>query len=87
MWILFDDARPGGAAPRLYREPRAMVVARTVDEVVPALEEVRRAVAGGAHAAGYLAYEAGHALDPKLAASARAGEGPLLAFGLYSQSE
>ena len=87
MWILFDDARPGGAKPRLYRAPRAMVVARCIDEVVPALEEVRAAVAGGAHAAGWLAYEAGHAFDPKLAASVRRSNGPLLSFGLYDGFE
>ena len=43
----------------------------------------RRRSRAGAHAAGYLAYEAGHALDPKLAASARQGDGPLLSFGLF----
>ncbi len=87
MWILFDDARPGGATPRLYRAPRAMVVAHRIDEVVPALERVRAGVAAGAHAAGWLAYEAGHAFDPKLAASFRASGGPLLSFGFYDGFE
>ncbi|MDQ3145077.1 MAG: aminodeoxychorismate synthase, component I, partial [Pseudomonadota bacterium] len=87
MWILFDDARPGGAPPRLYRDPRAVIAARTIDEVVPALEQVRAGVAKGAHAAGYLAYEAGHALDPKLRSSMRGGEGPLLLFGLFDRAE
>ena len=83
MWILFDDARAGGAKPRLYRAPRAVVVAHALDEVLPALERVRAAVRAGAHAAGWLAYEAGHAFDPKLEASFRSGDGPLLSFGLY----
>jgi para-aminobenzoate synthetase/4-amino-4-deoxychorismate lyase len=89
MWILFDDARGrdgarrGGAALRLYAKPRETVVARALDQVGPALDRIREAVAGGAHAAGYLAYEAGHALDPKLAESARQAAGPLLAFGLF----
>ena len=87
MWILFDDARPGGATPRLYRAPRDVVVARRLEEVVPALEEVRAAVAAGAHAAGWMAYEAGHAFDPKLAASTRDSNGPLLCFGLYDGFE
>ena len=87
MWILFDDARPDGAKPRLYRAPGSVVVAQRIDEVVPALEQVRSAVAGGAHAAGWLAYEAGHAFDPKLAASMREIEGPLLCFGLYDGFE
>ena len=83
MWILFDDARPGGARPRLYREPAKVVVAHELNEVGPALEQVRAGVASGAHAAGWLAYEAGHAFDPKLAASFRKASGPLLSFGLY----
>jgi para-aminobenzoate synthetase/4-amino-4-deoxychorismate lyase len=87
MWMLFDDARPGGARPRLYARPRSIVVARRLDEVMPALEEVRRGVAAGLHAAGYLAYEAGHAFDAALAASAREGDGPLLSFGLYDGVE
>ena len=87
MWILFDDARPGGAAPRLYRAPQSVVVARRIEEVVPALEQVRAAVAAGAHAAGWLAYEAGHAFDPALTDSFRGGDGPLLSFGLYDGFE
>ena len=87
MWILFDDAREGGAPPRLYRSPRERVVARSIDEVMPALDRVAQALAAGAHAAGYLAYEAGHAFDPCLAASARVGDGPLLAFGLFDGFE
>lgn len=87
MWILFDDAREGGASPRLYREPREIVVARELDELLPALEKIRAGLQAGRHAAGYLAYEAGHAFDPKLRACARKGEGPLLCFGLFDGFE
>ncbi len=81
-FLLFDDARPGGAA-RLYRDPARLIVANSLDEVRPALAELRAAVRGGAHAAGYLAYEAGQALEPRLAEGARLGDGPLLWFGLF----
>jgi para-aminobenzoate synthetase/4-amino-4-deoxychorismate lyase len=87
MHILFDDAREGGARPRLYAGPSAVITAWDVDEVVPALQQVQAGVAAGRHAAGYLAYEAGHAFDPKLAGSARRGEGPLLCFGLFDGLE
>jgi para-aminobenzoate synthetase/4-amino-4-deoxychorismate lyase len=83
MWILFDDARQGGTPPRLYRDPVERIVARDIGEVEPALERVRAGLKAGRHAAGYLGYEAGHALDPKLAASARRDDGPLLSFGLF----
>ena len=83
MRILFDDAREGGASPRLYARLSTVIIAREVGEVVPALDRVRAGLAAGKHAAGYLAYEAGHAFDPKLSASTRRGEGPLLCFGLF----
>ena len=87
MWILFDDARPGGASPRLYREPVVTVVAHGLAEVVPALERIRSGLREGKHAAGYLAYEAGYAFDPALRSTARACDGPLLRFGLFDRFE
>jgi para-aminobenzoate synthetase/4-amino-4-deoxychorismate lyase len=68
-FILLDDARPTGASDaRLYRAPVEVVVARRAEEVEPALARIdalRRA--RGAMLAGYLAYEAGLALEPRLA--------------------
>jgi para-aminobenzoate synthetase/4-amino-4-deoxychorismate lyase len=81
-FVLFDDARSGARA-RLYQRPREQIVARSMAEVRPALDRLQQATRAGAHAAGYLAYEAGYALDPALAASVRQGEGPLLCFGLF----
>ena len=88
-FVLFDDARSEGVAARLYRKPRGAISARTIDEVVPALESLREAVRDGAHAAGFLAYESGYALDPALAREAAtvAGSAPLLWFGLFDAFE
>ena len=64
---------------RLYRRPAETIEARRPEEVAPALERLR-----GRHAAGFIGYEAGHALEPKLAPLARAGDGPpLLWFGIF----
>ena len=86
-FILLDDARPDGVSPaRLYENPREVVVARTVDEVLPALERIDNLRGAGLHLAGYLAYEAGLALEPKLAALTppRTGAtGPLVWFGAF----
>jgi len=87
MLILFDDAREHGAIPRLYREPSDIIVAKELDEVLPALEQVRDGLRAGKHAAGFLAYEAGHAFDPQLRGSARKCAGPLLCFGLFDGYE
>ena len=86
-FILLDDARPDGASPaRLYEGPREVVVARSVDEVLPALARIAGLRGEGLHLAGYLAYEAGLALEPKLAALTppRTGAvGPLVWFGAF----
>ena len=86
-FILLDDARADGTSPaRLYENPREVVVARRVDEVLPALERIAALRRAGAQLAGYLAYEAGLALEPKLAklAPARSGAaGPLVWFGAF----
>ncbi|HYJ81827.1 MAG TPA: aminodeoxychorismate synthase component I [Allosphingosinicella sp.] len=66
---------------RLYRRPSGIVEARRPDEVRPALERLR-----GRHSAGFIGYEAGHALEPRLAPLAIATEAdrpPLLWFGLF----
>lgn len=88
-FVLLDDARAGeGAADALlYEAPRALFVAHRPDEVdsVLAAAEAARVEHGGA-LAGYLAYEAGLALEPKLAelAAARSGAaGPLVWLGLF----
>lgn len=85
-FLLFDDARSGAKA-RLYRAPVGEVRADRMEEVLPALEALQRAIAEGRHAAGFLAYEAGYTLDPALAEAARQGEGPLLWFGLFGGFE
>jgi para-aminobenzoate synthetase/4-amino-4-deoxychorismate lyase len=70
-----------GDRARLYRDPAGIVEARRPEEVRPALDRLR-----GRHCAGFIAYEAGHGLEPKLAPLAReagAEAPPLLWFGLF----
>jgi para-aminobenzoate synthetase/4-amino-4-deoxychorismate lyase len=94
-FILFDDARAAGANDRasdaqLYRSPVDVVVARRADEVAPALARVEELRGQGHHLAGWIAYEAGLALEPRLAplADARTGAaGPLVWFGVFDGFE
>jgi para-aminobenzoate synthetase/4-amino-4-deoxychorismate lyase len=69
----------------VFRGPRSVVEARSVDEVVPALRVVEDAVAAGMHAAGFVAYEAAPAFDPALAVLASDGRLPLLRFALFHE--
>ncbi|RVT95118.1 aminodeoxychorismate synthase component I [Sphingomonas crocodyli] len=78
---MLDDARPGSDGARLFADPCEIIRADTPEEVAPALARLRAAQAEELHAAGYMAFEAGHALEPRLAPLARPGK--LLWFGLF----
>jgi para-aminobenzoate synthetase/4-amino-4-deoxychorismate lyase len=83
-FVLLDDARPGGRA-LLLSEPAEIVETREFGAVRDCLERLR-----GRQAAGFLAYEAGLALEDKLAplrAAPAAEAPPLLWFGLFGKSE
>ncbi|HVQ09290.1 MAG TPA: aminodeoxychorismate synthase component I [Allosphingosinicella sp.] len=83
-FVLLDDARPGGKA-RLFTGLRETIETRDPEEIVDCLERLR-----GTAAAGFLAYEAGHALEAKLAplrAVPAPDELPLLWFGLFDSEE
>ena len=66
-FVLLDDARTDHAsAARLYTDPVRCLSAHTAGELDLLLEELKRASHEGLHAAGYFAYEAGLALEPRL---------------------
>ncbi|NBC96562.1 MAG: aminodeoxychorismate synthase component I, partial [Deinococcus-Thermus bacterium] len=92
--VLLDDARPpvgdGARAPAdalVYERPREVFRAIRADEVADALAaaDAARGETGGT-LAGYIAYEAGLALEPKLmerAATRSGAMGPLVWLGLF----
>lgn len=87
-FVLLDDARVDGAGKaRLYTGAQDIIVARTMEEVAPALARMEALHRDGAALAGFIAYEAGLALEPRLATGTRrraGGEGPLLWFGAFA---
>jgi para-aminobenzoate synthetase / 4-amino-4-deoxychorismate lyase len=85
-FVLLDDARQSNAAPaRLYQKPVRTLVAHTAAELRLLLDELAEAQATGLHAAGYLAYEAGFALETKFAERLKNRDipTPLAWFGLF----
>ena len=83
-FVLLDDARPGGRAV-LYSEPAGTIETRDPGELRDCLRRLE-----GRRAAGFLAYEAGYALEPRLAeiAPPLADDAPpLLWFGLFDRAE
>ena len=88
-FVLLDDARESGAADaHLFDGPAQLFVARRAEEVADVLavaDQARRDTGGTL--AGYIAYEAGLALEPKLLplSEDRSGAaGPLVWLGLFS---
>ncbi len=88
-FVLLDDASAAGmgGAARLYTNPLEVVVAKRPEEVAGALDRLDALSAQGYWLAGAIAYEAGLALEERLAsqAAARCGaDGPLLWFGAFA---
>ncbi len=70
--------------PCQFDTPRRLIVAREVQDVVPALAELDRARAQGAWVAGFASYELGYALEPRLVPLMPSTRRlPLLQFGVY----
>ncbi|MFO1247837.1 MAG: aminodeoxychorismate synthase component I [Alphaproteobacteria bacterium] len=76
MLVILDDG-----PRRVFSAPLAVIRADRADQVPAALAGVTAALAQGRHVAGWLGYELGHALEPRLGDAA--GEGPLLRLGVF----
>ncbi|MDB5664573.1 aminodeoxychorismate synthase component I [Cypionkella sp.] len=81
--ILIEDG-PGGSLA-LFDGAEALIVARAAGDVAPALAALDAARAQGKWIAGYIGYEAGYALEPKLAGLMPPDTVlPLLVFGVFA---
>ncbi|MFN3717568.1 MAG: aminodeoxychorismate synthase component I [Rhizobium rhizophilum] len=82
-YALFRDDRAGTSL--VFAEPETLVVARTADEVEPALAKLEAHRKAGKWLAGYLSYEAGFVFEPKLRPLMEDGrETPLIAMGVFA---
>lgn len=83
-FVLLDDARDEGAAPaRLYTDPVEIITTREVNRVPELLATLK---SRRAHVAGFIAYEAGHGLEPRLShlvSNSADDAPPLLWFGVF----
>ncbi|MGG6296507.1 aminodeoxychorismate synthase component I [Leptolyngbya sp. AN02str] len=73
----------------LFRQPRQILMAHSLSEVVPMLAEVQQQVEQGHYAAGFVTYEAAPAFDSALEVRSPASSSPvpLLWFGLFNAPE
>jgi para-aminobenzoate synthetase / 4-amino-4-deoxychorismate lyase len=83
-FVLLDDARDEGVEPaRLYTDPVEIITTRDVHEVPGLLSGLK---SQGSHVAGFISYDAGHSLEPKLSSLSRSASvdtPPLVWFGLF----
>ena len=84
--VILDDAPAGRIWA--FGEPVGVIRADTPGDVAPALAAVTAAQAGGNFVAGYVSYELGYALEPRLAAlMPQRRSVPLLWFGAFDRAE
>lgn len=88
-FVLLDDARAAPAAPaRLLTDPVEIVTAGTLAEVDAVLAKLDTWQRDGAHAGGYLAYEAGVGLEPAMEGTGPMESGaPLAWFARFARCE
>ncbi|NEY90390.1 aminodeoxychorismate synthase component I [Tabrizicola oligotrophica] len=79
--VLVEDGPAG--LPALFDAAAEVLIARTGAEMPGLLAALDRARADGFWVAGYISYEAGYALEPKLAALEPSGGGPRAVFGVF----
>lgn len=81
-FVLFRDDSENRTT--VFAEPERVVTARTKAEFRRGLAELERAHQAGKWIAGFMAYEAGHLFEEKLAPFAEEGrETPLMSFGIF----
>lgn len=83
--VLVEDGPEG--SPVLFSAPSAVLVAQSGAEVPALLRALDAARADGFWVAGYISYEAGYVLEPKLAALEPTGGGPRAVFGIFKGPE
>jgi para-aminobenzoate synthetase/4-amino-4-deoxychorismate lyase len=81
MLVIWDGA--GGR--RVFRHPQGIIRADSPAEIPAALGAIEDALGQGKHVAGWLGYELGYALEPRLARLTPPG--PLLRLGVFQAPE
>ncbi|HEY8254572.1 MAG TPA: aminodeoxychorismate synthase component I, partial [Rhizomicrobium sp.] len=75
----------GAGGRRVFHRPLDVIGADSPAEIPAALQAVEAALAQGNHVAGWLGYELGYALEPRLVS--RTPAGPLLRLGVFQAPE
>lgn len=83
-FVLIDDNLSPGGQSLFFGEPRDLVVCHDPSDWGASVRRIERAVEQGLHAAGFLSYELGYAVEPRLSAlMPPVRRSPLIYFGLF----
>lgn len=74
----------GRKKPFTFENPRQVIIAKTIEEVLPSLQKIQDALNTGYYAAGYISYEAAPAFDQSFLVNSNQ-KMPLLWFGIFDQ--
>ncbi len=81
-YILLEDGPNGDA--KAFANPESLICAWNSDDVANAFDEMECARASGKWLAGFVSYELGYALEPKLAnLMPENRQSPLICFGVF----
>jgi para-aminobenzoate synthetase / 4-amino-4-deoxychorismate lyase len=87
-FVLLDDATPGRERLLRFAGPKRVIEATQPDHVPAALRAIEEALTGGEHVAGWMSYELGYVLEPRLnPCQWPQRELPLLWFGVFGAPE
>ncbi|WP_428908143.1 aminodeoxychorismate synthase component I [Niallia sp. Krafla_26] len=76
----------GKIKPLTFYNPIQLVIANTIEEVLPCFQQIQNAIDDGYYAAGFLSYESAPAFDSSY--KVRDGQSmPLLWFGIFSEPQ
>lgn len=84
--VLLDNSLDSDGRSLLFRDPMEIISATDPDDVAGALGRIDEVVNSGRHTAGFLTYELGYALEPRLAPLMPADRKlPLLWFAVFDE--
>ncbi len=76
----------GEIEPLTFSEPHKVIIANTIEEVLPCFQMIQNAIDDGYYAAGFLSYESASAFDPAYRVKEEHSM-PLLWFGIFSEPQ
>jgi len=76
----------GEIKPIIFSQPLKVIIAHTIEEVLPCFQLIQEAIQEGYYAAGYLSYESAPAFDSAFRVNEKSSM-PLLWFGIFTEPQ